>query len=985
MATKQYPYTTPANYTYDSDKIEVSGGLATLKEDLTNVYARWHLNEDTGLTVLDTSGNGRDGTPVNSPVSVAGKYKLNNCLQFNGTTQYVNLGNIGNFERTDSFSIEGWVKLAVKGIIIGREQWVSPYRGWYVGTNPSGWLQFVLTNTWGTNQLSVYQDAVNMLDNAWHHFIITYDGLSNNVGVKFYVDDILRTTKGSASTLTATIQNTKNCQIDGVDGANELVTGLLDEILIYDKELTPEEVTYKWKDGDGRENVQYYSDKPTIEPTSLFDPTIVISWDSFLETLGEGNQGSIGYNLYKVDEANRYYWNGSAWVTGGSSSNYNSQAVINTNIGTFDGSPDKIGFIAYLISDGEQVVELDENQITYTITLPPSVNAGSNKVCKDHENIKPFSDAVISDPDGDIENATAWYDIEGSGWTQIPKGGYGTLQEAIREWQYTFDNLGTVNCKLKIIDEHTAESEDDLDVVVSKYTKTVNIKDSVTDEHLSTVLFDPGDGTSPAYKNSPFTYSWEYGSFDIVMEKTGYYTKSQTISISDETDLDLTLIEETVLNRCVANIGLITETDTLTVCVWLEIDGQIVDNPISCEIWLYDSDAVLKYHPTVNTVPNVFGAFHFKQSPSTLADDEVYCLRAKITANGNEYVSVINAGQIRKTDLILQVLPRLIENLRPHHTGTGNIYYWNPYGGNDSNDGKRPERAVKTFAKAQDLVTDYNHDVIIGIPGNPAGITITDEVLTITKHSLFIRAPGRDFRIKPTSTTQPTITIVSGARGIEISGMVIETADSGGQSAVKINGRFVLLKNLWVDSASGDGVEIDNARNAIIDECRVINCGKSGIKIGNNVDDTTIQKSHIDDNVEHNINLAGSNIYRTILEDNIIRGAGQYGLNIGSGADKTLISGNNKFANNTSGDILDNGTNTSNKITSDLVKRILGLTQENYRIFNPSYDGNNLVSATIKIYPSKADCDADTNVLATYSMVATYSGVKMDTYKVTKE
>lgn len=69
-----------------------------------------------------------------------------------------------------------------------------------------------------------------------------------------------------------------------------------------------------------------------------------------------------------------------------------------------------------------------------------------------------------------------------------------------------------------------------------------------------------------------------------------------------------------------------------------------------------------------------------------------------------------------------------------------------------------------------------------------------------------------------------------------------------------------------------------------------------------------------------------------------------------------------------------------------LIKRILGLTQENFRIFNPVYDGNdNLLSATIKIYPTKVDCDADTNAIATYSQVATYTGNNMNTYKITKD
>jgi len=69
------------------------------------------------------------------------------------------------------------------------------------------------------------------------------------------------------------------------------------------------------------------------------------------------------------------------------------------------------------------------------------------------------------------------------------------------------------------------------------------------------------------------------------------------------------------------------------------------------------------------------------------------------------------------------------------------------------------------------------------------------------------------------------------------------------------------------------------------------------------------------------------------------------------------------------------------------IKRILGLSMENHRIFSPIYDANNcLTSATIKIYPTKADTLANTNAIATYSMVATFDAEgKCLTYRMTKE
>lgn len=60
--------------------------------------------------------------------------------------------------------------------------------------------------------------------------------------------------------------------------------------------------------------------------------------------------------------------------------------------------------------------------------------------------------------------------------------------------------------------------------------------------------------------------------------------------------------------------------------------------------------------------------------------------------------------------------------------------------------------------------------------------------------------------------------------------------------------------------------------------------------------------------------------------------------------------------------------------SEDRIKEILGLVQSNILI-TPTNDANgNMTSATIKIYPTKADKIADTNVLHVYTATATYDG-----------
>lgn len=72
-----------------------------------------------------------------------------------------------------------------------------------------------------------------------------------------------------------------------------------------------------------------------------------------------------------------------------------------------------------------------------------------------------------------------------------------------------------------------------------------------------------------------------------------------------------------------------------------------------------------------------------------------------------------------------------------------------------------------------------------------------------------------------------------------------------------------------------------------------------------------------------------------------------------------------------------------------LIRRVLALVFENYKLFNPVYITVNgqpeLSTGKIKTYPSASDLDADTNELAEYNINATYNANgTLNTYTVKK-
>jgi len=66
--------------------------------------------------------------------------------------------------------------------------------------------------------------------------------------------------------------------------------------------------------------------------------------------------------------------------------------------------------------------------------------------------------------------------------------------------------------------------------------------------------------------------------------------------------------------------------------------------------------------------------------------------------------------------------------------------------------------------------------------------------------------------------------------------------------------------------------------------------------------------------------------------------------------------------------------------------KMLGLMQENQYIDQRVYDGDNVTSARLRIYSVAGSVGTDSDVLATYTITATYDVItdKLDTYKVVK-
>jgi len=223
---------------------------------LSGLYAHWTLNESSGSSVADSSGNSRNGTATNMEDGdwIAGK--LNNALRLGGTDEYVTCGDIANFSRTSPFSISFWISYTNTSsmTVISRQENTGNKPGWSVLATGGTAFQVIIANTvGGGNGLQTSIEPI-INDGTWHHFVMTYDGSSTAAGIKCYIDGALQTSTIIFDNLTASITNVSDCLI-GARGVAPAIfyTGDLDDILLFTKELTTSQIEMLYNSGNGLE------------------------------------------------------------------------------------------------------------------------------------------------------------------------------------------------------------------------------------------------------------------------------------------------------------------------------------------------------------------------------------------------------------------------------------------------------------------------------------------------------------------------------------------------------------------------------------------------------------------------------------------------------------------------------------------------------------------------------------------------------------
>ena len=207
-------------------------------------------NAGAGRVMHDCSPMGNNGR-IYGATWVQGKF--GKALSFDGVDDYVEVPDSASLDITDELTIEAWIKPESTqgsggwGIIVSKQQAGSSTdeRNYEFVINDGsgvtdGFCFYAKSST--TGNLKYAWSGVPYLDNEWQHAVVTFQGSISKV--KFYLNGNLVATKDwGDNTL---VPNDYSLKI-GSTGTTEHFHGTIDEVRIYNRALSEEEIRAHFK------------------------------------------------------------------------------------------------------------------------------------------------------------------------------------------------------------------------------------------------------------------------------------------------------------------------------------------------------------------------------------------------------------------------------------------------------------------------------------------------------------------------------------------------------------------------------------------------------------------------------------------------------------------------------------------------------------------------------------------------------------------
>jgi hypothetical protein len=223
--------------------------------DLLTNCVSWYKCDDAAAntTVIDTMGFS-NGTASRNTDQLTCPGKINTALSFNG--DYVDCNNTFVDTFKNSFTINAWFKLDAGGSLFGASYFSWPLTSYAVFLNispndneiwaryaSSGYCQVVHTYTFSTD---------------WTMYTVTVQNINDNSAkITLYIDKVMQAASTNACVM-KDYASDKSFIIGALNSTSKVVgfiNGAIDNVLIFNKSLSQQEVDFLWCNGAGTDSL----------------------------------------------------------------------------------------------------------------------------------------------------------------------------------------------------------------------------------------------------------------------------------------------------------------------------------------------------------------------------------------------------------------------------------------------------------------------------------------------------------------------------------------------------------------------------------------------------------------------------------------------------------------------------------------------------------------------------------------------------------
>ncbi len=259
----------------------------------TGLVGHWPLNEGTGKTTADLSGNGHDGTLNNGVTWITPGFIGHAAVRIDG-----NPGGrvaVGTWDPGERVTLAIWAKWTGEqnkaprtGLIGKRDDWSDIGIRWFSEVMTSGEVR--MRNY--TQTVSSPAGAMTAHINEWTHVAITCDGTTARIYLNAQQVGSGAFRLGPLKTAAMGL----GCKDGGSNTSTEIFSGDLDEARIYDRVLSVSDLKqlFEWADLPGKAQGPQPGDGQTDVARD-----VVLSW-----TPGEFTPPTKGHSVYFGESAN---------------------------------------------------------------------------------------------------------------------------------------------------------------------------------------------------------------------------------------------------------------------------------------------------------------------------------------------------------------------------------------------------------------------------------------------------------------------------------------------------------------------------------------------------------------------------------------------------------------------------------------------------------------------------------------------------------